>query len=319
MRYTVEQVQWLKDNAGVKVWKGLEEFTDSFNRTFNENKSVSALSSYMYKNNIAFLNEGRLTAEQVKWIKENVRAIKWRNTKHFTDTFNAIFGTCKKTNTMNTWICKNGLQLLSPQTIDHYTDEMRKWLKENYNNYECDFVRMAADFNSIYGTDYSAGRITKYCERNLKIHTPRKKKGKVNKGTFQIGDTRQARKGLPVGTIRYNSDGRPFIKVLESDGKSGKLSKQNGHNFKEPWWKPLQKKIWEDHYGEVPEGYVVISLNGNPNDTDIKNIGIIDKRGTARMAKNGWWTDNSVITGDGAQWCNLYYTAKDNGIAVRGL
>lgn len=69
----------------------------------------------------------------------------------------------------------------------------------------------------------------------------------------------------------------------------------------------------------MPEGYVVISLNGNPNDTDIKNIGIVDKRGTARMAKSGWWTDNSVITGDGAQWCNLYYTAKDNGIAVRGL
>lgn len=319
MRYTAEQVQWLKDNAGSKVWKGQREFTDSFNLTFNENKTVGALFTYMYKNNIKFLSEGRLTAEQIKWIKENVRAIEWRNTKHFTDTFNAIFGTNKNKLAMNDYICRNGLQLLCPKTMDHYTDEMRQWLIKNYKKYECDFVRMAEDFNKIYGTNYSASRITKYCERNLKIHTPKKKKGNLNKGTFQTGNTLQVHNALPVGTIRYNNDGRPYIKVLESDGKSGKLSKQKGHSFKEPWWKPLQKKIWEDHYGEVPEGYVVISLNGNPNDTDIKNIGIIDKRGTARMAKNGWWTDNSVITGDGAQWCNLYYTAKDNRIAVRGL
>lgn len=198
---------------------------------------------------------------------------------------------------------------------------MDDWLVRHFNDYDLDFVSMANDFNAIFNTNYSNVRIAKHCERGLKIHEPRKKCGNkeiksagenqfTNKGQFQTGKTNN--RGLPVGTIRYNSDGRPFIKVLENDGRSGKLSGRKGHNYKEPWWMPLQKKIWVDHYGEVPDGYVVISLNGNPNDTDIKNIGIIDKRGTAVMAKKGWWTDNTVITADGAQWCNLYYTAKDN-------
>lgn len=254
----------------------------------------------------------RIPKEQEIWIRENARIIEWKNTKHFTDTFNAIFGTDKTATGMNCYLNRNGLQLLSEKTAVHYTDEMKAWLVDNYDKYGCDFVSMAIDFNKTFGVAYSNARLRKYCEQNLKIHKPRKKRRSRNKGQFQKGVTNG--RGLPIGTIRYNSDGRPFIKVLESDGKSKSSSRYKGHNYKEPWWMPLQKKIWIDHYGEVPEGYRVVSLNGNPCDTDIKNIGVIDVRGTARMAKNGWWTDNSVITGDGVQWCNLFYTAKDNGV-----
>ena len=324
--YTEEQKKWLRNNASVKVWESQKEFTDSFNRTFNENKSVDALSTYLQKHDIDFLSKGRLTAEQTKWIKENCRIIEWKNTKHFTDTFNAIFGTNKNANAMNNYLYKNGLQIRSGKTTDHYTDEMNSWLIDNFGHYDYDFVELSKDFNKRFGTDYSNCRLAKHCQRGLKIHSPKKKEPHKkangsesayvfrNKGQFATGITNG--KGLPIGTIRYNSDGRPFIKVLDNDGKSGQMSGYKGHNYKEPWWKPLQKKIWEDYYGEVPKGYVVISLNGNPNDTDIKNIGIIDKRGTAVMAKKGWWTTNSVITGDGAQWCNLYYVAKDNEIRM---
>lgn len=272
----------------------------------------------------------RFTDEQKQWIYDNVRAIEWKNQKHFTDVFNAIFGTDKSVANMNQWLYKHKLSIRSYRTVDHYTEDMKDWLKDNCGNYNRDFVKMARDFNKLFGTDYSNCRLAKYCERRLGIYKPMPKQrvqrvqrvriehahtGNVlNRGTFKRGHTRTVQ--LPIGTIRYNSDGRPFIKVLMSNGETGQLSGRRGHNYKEPWWKPLQKKIWEDHYGEVPEGYVVCSLNGDPNDTDIRNIGIIDKRGTAIMAKKGWWTDNRVITGDGAQWCNLYYTAKDKGICV---
>ena len=99
---------------------------------------------------------------------------------------------------------------------------------------------------------------------------------------------------------------------------NSRADKDNCHSYKEPFWKPLQKKVWEDHYGDVPEGYVVCSLNGNLCDTDINNIGIIDRRGTAMLGKNQWWTDNRVLTANGVQWCNLYMTAKDNGVLVNG-
>lgn len=298
-RYTKEQSEWLRENAGAKVWKDMKEFTDSFNLTFNESRTKNHINDYLTKHKVALTSNNRLTAEQKQWITDNARIIEWRNTKHFADTFNALFGTSKTATTMNSYLNRRGIQLRCPKTTDHYTDEMRAWLIKNYAEYECDFVSMAKDFNNKFSKDYSSVRLAKYCARHLKIHIP-KKKGR-NKGCFETGKRNKSAVGLPIGTIRHNSDGRPFIKVLESDGGSGKLSGYKGHNYKEPWWKPLQKKIWEDHYGEVPEGYLVCSLNGNPNDTDIRNIGIIDKRGTVRMAKHGWWTDNRVITGDGVQ------------------
>ena len=108
-RYTKEQSAWLKENAGAKVWEDMKEFTDSFNLTFGETRTKSQINNYLSKNKIKFLSNNRLTAEQLQWIKDNVRAIEWRNTKHFTDTFNALFGTSKTTKGMNSYLHKNNL------------------------------------------------------------------------------------------------------------------------------------------------------------------------------------------------------------------
>ena len=91
--------------------------------------------------------------------------------------------------------------------------------------------------------------------------------------------------------------------MKESDGYN--CGTNNGHSYKEPYWKALQKKIWEDNYGEVPEGYEVCCLTGNPDDTDPSHLYAIDRRLKARMAKNGWWTTEKHITLTGIKWCEL--------------
>lgn len=58
----------------------------------------------------------------------------------------------------------------------------------------------------------------------------------------------------------------------------------------------------------------MVSLDGDRNNLDIKNLNCIDRRGTAIMAKNKWWTENKVITANGVRWCNLYCVAKDKGV-----
>lgn len=256
----------------------------------------------------------RYTAEQINWIKENLNNGVFRNQKHFTDVFNAIFGTDVKWQNMNQLLYRHGWSVKTKHNTNQWTEEQDKWLIKNYEKYDRDFVSMAEDFNTNFNSDKSACCITKHCERSLGIHKPQKKKGTINKGCFKSGEQNmwgKNRQELPVGTIRYNSDGRPFIKVKLCEGQN--THKGGGHNYKEPWWKPLQKKIWEDHYGEVPKGFIVCSLNGDPNDTDINHIGLIDKRGTARMAKFGWWgMDNLILTKNAVTWCNLYYAEKDS-------
>lgn len=254
----------------------------------------------------------RYTNEEKNWLKTSAVNKTWKNVKEFTDVFNQLFNRDTNPRAMTVWLFKNKVSIKTSHTVSNYTEEMDNWLLNNYPKYDS-FVELSNNFNNQFGTDYSNCRLAKYCERTLKIHKPKPKKCMNNKGQFKSGT--RSNRALPIGTIRYNSDGRPFIKVKESDGKSGP-KEGVGHNYREPYWKPLQKKIWEDYYGEVPEGYVVCSLTGDPNDTDIHNIGIIDKRGTSVMAKKGWWTDNRVITGDGAEWCNLYYVLKDQGVEL---
>lgn len=330
-KYPEEQVLWLREHGANDEWENMEALTSAFNFKFGTNKSVCAISSIMNKKGIIInsaCNNNRYTPEQEQWIVENVAAIEWRNEKHFVDTFNALFGTQKAITAMRSHLCNLHLALRSKHNTDHYTPEMKEWLRDNYEAYSGDFARMAKDFNEKFGTDFSNCRLTKWLVRHG-IHTPGAKSGRPenfarhsrsgargrNKGSFAPGHTRTPE--LPVGTIRYNSDGRPFIKVKMCGGESGG-NREHGHNYREPWWKPLQKKIWEDHYGPVPDGYVVCTMSNDPSDTDINHIGIIDRRGTARMAKNDWWgIENVPAKKTAVRWCNLYYTAKDNGITVK--
>lgn len=270
----------------------------------------------------------KYTEEQKTWIAENYNIRVWKNKKEFTDVFNILFKSNMTEAYMNKYLYENNFSILSAQNIDNYTQEMKDWLTDNYANYNS-FVDLAYDFNRIFHVNYSNCRLAKYCQRHLKIHTPKPKSALnngakphqggnryANAGMFKSGE-RNCYHNLPVGTLRYNSDGRPFIKVKEDDGKnSANFRSQRGHNFVEPYWKPLQKKIWEDHYGPVPEGFVICSLNKNPLDENIDHIGCLDKRGTARMAKHEWWTDNVEITRLGVMWCNLYYLLKDRGVKL---
>lgn len=256
------------------------------------------------------MNGHRFTEEELKWIEDNLDIGVFRNQKHFTDVFNALFNTNITQQSMGQMLSRRGWSVKTKHNTNQWSFDMDEWLKRKYLTCNYDFVSLANEFNQVFNTDKSSSCVTKHLER-MGVHAPRPKKGQINRGTFKPNTPHT--KELPIGTIRYNSDGRPFIKVELCNGRNVH-TERGGHNYKEPYWKPLQKKIWEDCYGPVPEGYVICSLNGDPNDTNIENIGVVDKRGTAVMAKKGWWTDNTKFTKTGTQWCNLYYTAKDNGV-----
>lgn len=107
----------------------------------------------------------------------------------------------------------------------------------------------------------------------------------------------------PIGTIRKTTNGVTYIKVKDS-----RLSFQSG--YREPYWLPIQKKIWQDHYGEVPSGKIVIFLDGNHDNLDIENLYCIDRKISAVMAKNRWFTESREHTLTAIKWCELFYAMK---------
>lgn len=259
------------------------------------------------------------TKEQDDWIKENADLGIFKNQKHFTDVFNALFNTAHSKDSMNSHLFRLGIVVKTDHHKKGCTEEQERWLIDNFSKYDFDFVSMAKDFNKQFGTDRSNCSIAKYCERHLKLYTPRPKKGKVNKGVFSKGcNGVSTERQAPIGTIRTyasNTSKILMVKVKLTDGESGSLCVNNkGHNYKRPWWIPLKEKIWIDAYGYIPDGFRVIQLDRNYKNCNLDNLALADKRGLAIMGSHKWWSDNRNFNATGIQWCNLYMTAKDNGV-----
>lgn len=77
------------------------------------------------------------------------------------------------------------------------------------------------------------------------------------KGWFKKGDLPSNTR--PVGSERYNSDYGYIMVKTEHPNK----------------WEPKHKVIWTKHYGEVPEGYKVMFLDGDTTNVCIKNLEIV--------------------------------------------
>lgn len=318
--YSKEQDDWLRKNLTTNVYASVSEFVDTFNSVFNERRTRSSLSSHIYKTlglSIKTSNVHKFTKKENEWIRDNARLGIFRNQEHFTDTFNALFNTDLTMRSMAIHLSRIGVTVETYYTRSHYTDAERKWIVDNYTKYDRDFVSFAADFNKHFNrSDMTNYRITKYCERRG-IHKPKTKSECVNKGRFKKGNATNATvRQLPVGTVRMytsNTCKMPYIKVKLTSGDSGEMAGR-GHNFKRPWWIPLKEKVWIDAYGEIPEGYSVINLDKNPENCDLNNLALADKRGLAIMGSHKWWSENKNFNATAIKWCNLYMTAKDNGV-----
>lgn len=177
----------------------------------------------------------------------------------------------------------------------HYTKEQEKWLRSSISQYDS-FSELTNAFNKHFNEDRKVTSVQEKCNKRLKL--------KINKNAGRFKD-RNRKEQLPIGTIRKGGNGSVYIKVKDSF-----LSYQSG--YEEPYWLPIQKKVWQDHYGDVPDGKMVIFLDGNRENLDINNLYCIDRRISAIMAKNRWYMNNREHTLTAIKWCELHYALKED-------
>lgn len=287
-KYTDVQIAWLETNGCAQVWENRAEFRAAFNKAFNLDVSESKFNNLILWHGIKICTkqtESIFSQEQKQWLIDNARSGLFKNCKHLTATYNALFGECRRSENINGYLCAWGVELNTDYKGLRYTPEMDAWLKENYLLFKT--VDEATDaFNQAFGESRSAAAIAHHCRNmGLKRDLTRFKKGH-NGGRTQ-----------PVGAIVYRRD-YPWIKVHEGGDKSS--------------WMPLHKYVWEQVNGEVPEGYCVVFVGNDNKDVSIENVVLIDRRGTPTMAKYGWWDiDNPIIKKTAIQWCNLHCVLKN--------
>lgn len=113
---------------------------------------------------------------------------------------------------------------------------------------------------------------------------------------------------LPIGTERtaYTTGGYKsvYVKIRESE-PGNKIS-----SYCEPYWKVKQKKIYEERYGEIPKGHIVVFLDQNPDNYDINNLYCLDRKILVRMNQNKWFTHDMEHTLTAIKWCELFYAMR---------
>lgn len=167
-------------------------------------------------------------------------------------------------------------------------------------------VELTNMINDKFGTHFTVSQIEGYKScRNIssgltgyfpKGHIPfnKGKKGCMgaNVTSFKPGD--KPKNIDSIGTEKMLADGYVWVKI---DNQS-KVPK--GVN-----WKQKHRIIWEREHGPIPEGYMIIFLDGDHENFDIDNLDIITKAENLIMNRKGLFKSDKDVTKSGVQLAKL--------------
>ena len=161
-----------------------------------------------------------------------------------------------------------------------WTEEQLEWLK---NNYPYNPVRdTTEEFNRLFGTNKNVQSIrSKACVLGLHLTEEARSKSYITPNHAEIGDTHK------------DPSGYMYIK-----SESGK-------------WMLYHRYIYEKHFGEIPEGYIVIFLDSDIENFNPENLAIVSLKTNALMNGFKFRTECAEITRAGLLCCELYELISD--------
>jgi len=184
-------------------------------------------------------------------------------------------------------------------TYRPYTTEQEEWLTANIDKH-VNSIGLSASFNKQFNDNRSATAIrakARYLLPNHKYpHSGGREKG--------FGGCSFA---LPIGTERWK-DGYLYVKVADNPIPKKFTTKQIRSN-----WVVKHRLVWEAAYGKIPEGKLIVFLDGNRSNFDLDNLYCIDRKLTTVMMRNNWFTDSRDHTLAAIKWCELFYAMKRKG------
>lgn len=216
----------------------------------------------------------RYKMEHINFLRENYKTM---TAKQLTAAFNKYFGDNRTHSSIRTALRdrgissgRSGTELLKGKPT-RYTHEQIEFVSETYTH--STLGRTTQKFNDRFGTDKNELQIQSVIHRyGIKGSPCKKRPG--NKGSFKKGETPPRLK--PLYSERVAANGFLEIKVPEVDPYSGASTR----------WKRKQVYLWEQEYGPVPDGHVVMFKDGDPMKCEIDNLALVTRAEFLRLNKN---------------------------------
>jgi hypothetical protein len=192
-----------------------------------------------------------------------------------------------------------------------YTDEERAFISEFFCAGHT-YNETISAYNEKFDDHMTFNRLKGYISNHKLVNgrTGRFKKGNVphNKGKhtpsvgrmvetqFKAGHMPHNTK--PIGYERISKDGFIEVKVREKPENG-----RRNFEFKHRW-------IWEQAHGEIPKGYIITFLDGNPKKCELENLAMISKAENLQLQRAGLRKENPKLTETGILISRAYVITK---------
>lgn len=230
----------------------------------------------------------RYTSEHLAFLRDGFQTM---TVAELTAAFNARYGSSQARSAIGSTIKRKGItrgrRILLGKRLT-FTREQTDFIREEYRRLP--LKDLAEEFSARFGTGKTAGQIKSYV-KNRGITSGRTgcfEKGlqSWNKGVkgYMGANVTSFKKGhrpknwTPLGTERINRDRYIEIKVAERDPHTGFPTRYRAKHV----------VIWERVNGPVPEGKIVIFLDGRKTNCVIENLACISRSELARLNQFGY-------------------------------
>lgn len=183
-----------------------------------------------------------------------------------------------------------------------YTDPIREYIANNYHGVGP--TTMSRTINQLFGTSFTPASVKAYYHRHgydsgirggaTPGHAYRPPKGRLSPALIaaRFRPGQKPANAVPVGTIRWNRSG--YYRIKTATG-----------------WRVLQREVWGAANGPIPEGYVLIFLDGNSRNVTLNNLQLISRAANMRLCRDDLRFDNPEQTRAGALISEIRVTARD--------
>lgn len=232
--------------------------------------------------------------EHIEFLKSGYRRM---NTRNLTKAFNERFGMDKHESAIKTIIYKKqircgrkGNDRLIEDRYTLLTKDQAEFVKDAYKKMPIHDVTSA--LNKHFGTEFGENQIEAYIN-NHGFESGRtgqfKKGGKPwNSGTKGQGLTNANSGSFKKGNIPATI--RPLYSERKNKDKLTEIKVPIPHPGKktETQFMPKQRWIYEQHFGPIPDGYVVSFIDGNRENFSPDNMMLISRAELIKLNKNNY-------------------------------
>lgn len=257
--------------------------------------------------------------EVTEWLKANVpgrttkEVVELINRQGFDEKYNMVFTDGLIKGAKARYGIKSGTSRGTSKGAPskEYPKEIKDYIHANYKGVGP--KEMMERLNTLYGTDYTRTSVKAYY-RNHKLNsgtdgrwkkgdTPHNKGKKMSQEQYEKCKGTMFKKGhvpankMKVGEYTHTSNGYLMRKVSE------KGVQRERFEF-------VQRATWEKHHGPIPEGKMIIFLDGNKDNCDISNLAMVDNEENLILNRRKLRKTDAELTKAGVTVAKLRAKAK---------